>query len=90
MTSPALIVNDVIQWLNAAFGLRIPTLPLTGWPAVMKTLWNLFLGGSPPTPWPPEHELPWTIPIEGTLAVFPPESVAVLENLRIVVKQKDD
>ena len=89
MTSPALIVNDVIQWLNAAFGLRIPTLPLTGWPAVIKTLWSMFIGGSPPLPWPPEGNPPWIIPIEGTLAVFPPEAVAVLENLCIVVEQKD-
>ena len=89
MASTALIVNDVMQWLNTRFGLRIPMLPLTGWPAVIKTLWNMFIGGSPPTPWPPEHALPWIIPIEGTLEVFPPEASAVLENLCIVVEQKD-
>ncbi|OLE54217.1 MAG: hypothetical protein AUG51_09280 [Acidobacteria bacterium 13_1_20CM_3_53_8] len=95
MTSPALIVNDIFAWLNGLFELRIPLLPLKGWPSAMKTLWNMFIGGSPPPTSPPEvfvpsdYQLLWEIPIEGTLAVFPPGSKVELEHLCIFVQQKD-
>jgi hypothetical protein len=95
MTSPALIVNDIFAWLNGLFGLSLPLLPLKGWPSIMKTLWNMFIGGSPPPTSPPEviirpgFRLLLEIPIEGTLAVFPPGSKAELKHLCIFVQQKD-
>lgn len=88
MASPSLIVNDIILRLNGLFGLRIPTLPLAGWPSVVNKLWNLFVGDVPPeptgSPWL------WEIPVEGSLDVFPPGSTARLTNLSILVEQKSD
>ena len=40
MTSTLTTINALMQWLNQTFGLRLPLLPLSGWPnwcqAVMK------------------------------------------------------
>ena len=86
MSSPAQTVNDIIVWLNSLFGLRIPTLPLTGWPSVVTTLWNLFVKDVPPeptgSPWV------WEIPVVGTLDVFPPGAKLELTDLSIVVQHK--
>lgn len=86
MSSPALTVNDLIVRLNSLFGLSIPTLPLTGWPSLVKTLWNLFVKDVPPeptgSPWL------WEIPVEGSLDVFPPGAKVELTDLSIVVEHK--
>jgi hypothetical protein len=83
MSSPIETVNSIMEWLNSLFGLRIPTLPLTGWPSVMKKLWNMFVSESPPFGSPPT----WVIPIEGTLdGVLPAGSTLQLEHLQIHVK----
>jgi hypothetical protein len=65
-------VNMLIQRINAIFGLSLPTLPLTGWPAVMNNLWQMFLAGPLPDPADP---LPWTIEVSGSLeGLLPPSS----------------
>jgi hypothetical protein len=95
MASPPLIVNDVFAWLNKLFGFNIPLLPLTGWPSIFKTVWNMFVGGEPPPASPPEVLVPphyhvvYEIPIEGTLEILPPGSKVDLENLCIFVLEKD-
>lgn len=84
-TSPAITVNAVMEWLNAKLGLRLPTLPLTGWPDVVKNFWEMFIIGTFPS-----GPLPWKIPINGSWpAIFPqigPTPVQ-LQNLTIVVEE---
>jgi hypothetical protein len=84
-TSPAITVNAVMEWLNAKLGLKLPTLPLAGWPAVLKSLWEMFVKGTFPS-----GPLPWEISIDGSWpAIFPqigPTPVQ-LENLTITVKE---
>jgi hypothetical protein len=88
MASPALIVNDVILHVNSLFGLNIPTLPLVGWPPVVRKLWNMFVPDVPPeptgSPWL------WEIPIEGSLDAFPPGATLELTNLSILIEQKSN
>ncbi len=84
-TSPAITVNAVMEWLNEKLGLKIPTLPLSGWPAVLKSLWEMFIKGTYPS-----GPLPWKISIDGSWpAIFPqigPTPVQ-LQNLTINVQQ---
>jgi hypothetical protein len=95
MAPPFNIVNDVFAWLNNLFGLNIPLLPLAGWPSIFKTLWNMFVGGEPPSGSPPEVIVPphyhviYEIPVEGGLDILPPGSNLDLENLCIFVLEKD-
>lgn len=63
-------VNDVMEWLNARFGQRIPLLPLTGWPQALKHLWRMVVPGPLP---PPQDPFPWRIEVEGNFEGLLPE-----------------
>lgn len=84
--SPVETVNSVMEWLNDQFGLKLPTLPLDGWPAVLKSLWNMLILGHIPS-----GPLPWNIKIDGGWpAIFPQvgSPPVMLEDLTIHVEEK--
>jgi hypothetical protein len=86
IASPAATVNAVMQWLNNSFGLHLPTLPLQGWPAVLVSLWDMFIEGDVPS-----GPLPWKIPIQGGWpAIFPQvgSPPLMLEQLTIHVEEE--
>ncbi|MGH6692365.1 MAG: hypothetical protein ACREF4_16985 [Gammaproteobacteria bacterium] len=77
-------VNAVVVWLNARFGLSLPTLPLAGWPSVMVTLWKMAVPG--PVPPPISSPDRWEIPIAGSLpGMLPPTATLELTNLCLIV-----
>lgn len=83
--SASMSVNAVFVWLNETLGLSIPTLPLTRWPSVMTTLWNMLTKG--PVPPPVSSPDSWVISIPGSLdGMLPPGATIALENLTIVVE----
>ena len=84
--SPSETVNSVMEWLNSLFGLRIPLLPLSGWPQVLKNLWRMFIAGSLPDP---KQPLPWQIDVEGNFDGLLPEGNTLDVNATILVEAKD-
>ena len=66
MTATLTTINALMQWLNHTFGLRLPLLPLTGWPSWCEALWNLTINWTPPSPSTPPFVIPvhagWQIP----------------------------
>lgn len=85
-SSPPVTVNDVMQWLRKKLGVYLPILPLSGWPSILQSLWELVV----PTPFP-SGPLPWTFQIEGSWpAIFPQvgSPPVLLENLTIHVLHK--
>jgi hypothetical protein len=75
-------VNALMQRLNSIFGFNLPLLPLTGWPAFMKGLWQMFISGQLPDPNDP---LPWCIEVEGNLEGLLPESSTLQVTAHILV-----
>ena len=85
-SSPPITVNDVMLWLREKLGIYPPILPLSGWPSILQSLWELVV----PTPFP-SGPLPWTFHIDGSWpAIFPQvgSPPVMLENLTITVQHK--
>jgi len=79
---PSITVNALMKWLNSIFGLRLPLLPLIGWPQFMKNLWRMWISGSLPKP---DDPLPWCIEVDGNLEGLLPEGNTLDVRARIVV-----
>jgi hypothetical protein len=84
--SPSETVNSVMEWLNSLFGLRIPLLPLSGWPEFFRNLWRKFVAGPLPDP---KQPLPWRIDVEGNFEGLLPEGNTLSVNATILVEAKD-
>ena len=81
MSSP-LTFDSAIAWINATFGLSIPTLPfLQSWMAPFAALWDMLVPGPLPKSTQP---LPWIISISGSWQP-PVGGTVTLENITITV-----
>ncbi len=75
-------VNALIVRINAVFGLKLPLLPLNGWPQFMQNLWRMLISGQLPDPGDP---LPWVIPVQGHLEGLLPEGSTAEVKVHILV-----
>ena len=81
MSSP-LTFDGAIAYINATFGLSIPTLPfLSSWMAPFTALWDMLVSGPLPKSTDP---LPWVISISGNWSPNVGGTVT-LENITITV-----
>lgn len=83
MNAAKKIVNDLMVWLNARYGIALPVLPLQGWTQAAIALWNKtvdWLPGSSPEP--------TSIDVDGEWKPFDQSNFTV-SNIRIEIRDSE-